>query len=66
MAAINLLNPKKEDIVYDIGCGDGRFLITCARERGCRCVGIEIDEDRALEARKMVNDAGSRNQLSDI
>jgi SAM-dependent methyltransferase len=32
-----------DDLVYDLGCGDGRILITAALERGARGVGIEID-----------------------
>ncbi|MBI2031529.1 MAG: 50S ribosomal protein L11 methyltransferase [Candidatus Levybacteria bacterium] len=34
---------NKKDIVYDLGCGDGTFLITAAKEFGARAVGIEID-----------------------
>ena len=58
-AAIRLLSPlSPDDVVYDIGCGDGRFLVECARQKGCRCVGIEIDEPRAAEARNKVREAG--------
>lgn len=57
-ASVRLLNASKSDVVYDIGCGDGRFLITCAQESGCKCVGIEIDEDRAQEAKQKVEEAG--------
>ena len=31
------------DVVYDLGCGDGRMVIAAARTRGCRAVGIELD-----------------------
>lgn len=58
-AAIRLLDVAPADIVYDIGCGDGRFVITCASRCGCRCVGIEIDEERAVEARAKVAAAGA-------
>ena len=43
-AAVRLLRPLPTDVVYDIGCGDGRFLVTCALLCGCKCIGIEIDE----------------------
>src|SRR5574342_1119019 len=33
----------KDDIVYDLGCGDGTMLITAAKEFGARGVGVEID-----------------------
>jgi SAM-dependent methyltransferase len=63
-AAIKLLSPSKEDVVYDIGCGDARFLVTCAQQNGCRCIGIEIDEDRAKEANaKVVEAGGARMRL---
>ncbi|RPI99867.1 MAG: methyltransferase domain-containing protein [Candidatus Aminicenantes bacterium] len=32
-----------DDVVYDLGCGDGRMVIAAARTRGCRAVGIELD-----------------------
>ena len=37
-------------IVYDLGCGDGRFVVTAARQFGARGVGIDIDPDRIHEA----------------
>jgi len=33
----------RNDVVYDLGCGDGRMVIAAARTRGCRAVGIELD-----------------------
>ena len=35
----------KDDILYDLGSGDGRIVIEAARKTGCRAVGIEIDAD---------------------
>lgn len=35
----------QEDVLYDLGCGDGRVLREAAARYGCRCVGIEVDED---------------------
>ena len=34
-----------KDVLYDIGCGDGRIVITAARDYGCRGLGIDIDEN---------------------
>lgn len=42
------LNPN--DLVYDLGCGDGRILIAAAQRFGVRGVGIDIDCDRVQEA----------------
>jgi precorrin-6B methylase 2 len=35
----------KDDVLYDLGSGDGRIVIEAARQTGCRAVGIEIDAD---------------------
>ena len=34
---------KKGDVVYDLGCGDGRIVVTAAKEHGARGVGIDIE-----------------------
>lgn len=39
-----------DDVLYDLGCGDGRILITAARERNTRGVGVEIDPHRISDA----------------
>ncbi len=39
-----------KDVVYDLGCGDGRIVITAAQRYGARGVGIDIDPDRIQEA----------------
>jgi len=43
-----------EDVVYDLGCGDGRLVITAALKHGCRGVGIDIEPDRVAEAKANV------------
>src|SRR5205809_657120 len=40
-----LANVKSTDVVYDLGCGDGRILITAARTYHCRAVGVELSRD---------------------
>jgi SAM-dependent methyltransferase len=40
----------RNDVVYDLGCGDGRLVITAAQKHGARAVGIDIDPDRIREA----------------
>jgi outer membrane protein assembly factor BamB/SAM-dependent methyltransferase len=49
---------KKDDVVVDLGCGDGRFLIAAARKYGCRGVGYELDADCVALARQAVKEAG--------
>lgn len=47
-AICRLAEISKEDIVYDLGCGDGTFIITAAKEFGSRAIGIEIEPTRFL------------------
>ncbi len=48
----------KNDVVYDLGCGDGRIVITAAKERGARGVGIDLNPQRIAEARANAESAG--------
>jgi SAM-dependent methyltransferase/LEA14-like dessication related protein len=51
---LELAEVKKGDLVYDLGCGDGRILITAAKSYGCRSVGYDLDPDRVKESRENV------------
>ena len=42
---LKLAKVQPGDVVYDLGCGDGRVVITAAKEFGARGVGIDIDSD---------------------
>ena len=55
---LRLAKVGKGDVVYDLGCGDGRIVITAAVRYGARGVGIDIDRDRIQEARRNADDAG--------
>jgi hypothetical protein len=46
------------DVVYDLGSGDGRIVITAAKKYGARGVGIDIDPERIAESRRNARDAG--------
>jgi methylase of polypeptide subunit release factors len=48
----------KKDVVYDLGCGDGRIVIEAARRYGVRAVGIDIDPRRIADARENAKKAG--------
>ena len=43
---------KKTDIVYDLGCGDGRIVITAAKKYGCKAKGFDIDKERIEDCTK--------------
>lgn len=49
---------KFSDVLYDLGCGDGRIIITAARKYGCHGVGIDIDPQRIRESRQSAKRAG--------
>jgi SAM-dependent methyltransferase len=49
---------RPDDVVYDLGCGDGRIVIAAAQLRGVKAVGYDIDPERVKEARANVRAAG--------
>jgi ubiquinone/menaquinone biosynthesis C-methylase UbiE len=55
---LRLARVGKDDVVYDLGCGDGRIVVTAARNFGARAVGIDIDPIRIREATENVRTAG--------
>jgi SAM-dependent methyltransferase len=50
------IGPK--DVLYDLGCGDGRIVVTAAQRYGVKAVGYDIDPLRVQEAREKVRIAG--------
>lgn len=57
-AMLKLAGVKASDVVYDLGCGDGRIVIAAAKEYGAHGIGIDIDPDRVQEARNNARKAG--------
>ena len=53
---LEVADVKKTDVVYDLGCGDGRIVATAARDYGCRCVGVDLDPDRVKDSLEKVNE----------
>jgi SAM-dependent methyltransferase len=53
----------RDDLVYDLGSGDGRIVITAARRFGARGVGIDIDPDRVREAQENARAAGVADRV---
>jgi SAM-dependent methyltransferase len=62
-AMLKLANVKKSDVVYDLGCGDGRIVIAAAQKFGARGVGIDIDPDRIKEATENAKRAGVADRV---
>ena len=48
----------KNDTVYDLGCGDGRIVVTAAKKYGAKGVGVDIDPVRVKEAQALVKKEG--------
>jgi precorrin-6B methylase 2 len=46
---LELAKVTKKDVVYDLGCGDGRIVLTAARKYGCKAKGFDIDPERIKE-----------------
>jgi uncharacterized protein (TIGR03000 family) len=47
---LEMVQVKKGDIVYDLGCGDGRIVVTAAKKYGVKGIGIDIDPDRIRDS----------------
>jgi SAM-dependent methyltransferase len=65
-----LAKVDSDDLLYDLGCGDGRIVITAASRYGARGVGIDIDPERIREAQENAKAAGvegnTRFQVGDL
>lgn len=60
---LELANVGPDDLLYDLGCGDGRIVIAAARQRGARGVGIDIDPLRIAEAVDNAKKAGVEHRV---
>ena len=49
---LRIADVGKDDVLYDLGCGDGRIVITAAKKMDCRAVGVDIDPQRIKESRE--------------
>ncbi len=57
-AMLRLANVRPDDVVYDLGSGDGRIIVAAAKDFGARAVGVEIDSDLNRDARDRAKRAG--------
>ena len=60
---LELAKPTRKDLVYDLGSGDGRIVITAARQYGSRGVGYDIDPQRIREANENARVAGVTDRV---
>jgi SAM-dependent methyltransferase len=63
-AMLDLAELSPQDVVYDLGCGDGRLLIAAAQQSGCHGVGVDVNPDLLTTARHQAELAGVAQQLT--
>jgi SAM-dependent methyltransferase len=54
---------KQGDYLYDLGCGDGRIVVTAAKQFGARGTGVDIDPERIQEAVANAREAGVSDRV---
>jgi len=59
---LQLAKIKKDDLVYDLGCGDGRIPVIAAKKYGCKAVGYDLDPERVKESLENVK----KNELEHL
>ena len=63
-AMLTLAGVTRDDVVYDLGCGDGRIVIAAAKEFGARGVGVDLDPQRIREAQANAVRAGVADRVT--
>ncbi|CAM9299775.1 unnamed protein product [Ectocarpus sp. 4 AP-2014] len=63
-AIIDFAGVTADDVLYDLGCGDGRICIEAAESRGAKACGVEIEEDLAEKFRRRVAAKGLDSKVS--
>lgn len=61
---ISMAGITEKDVVYDLGCGDGRIIIAACLRTGARGVGVDIDPDRITESRRNAAQAGVQGKVT--
>jgi ribosomal protein L11 methylase PrmA len=59
---LEIVKLTKKDVVYDLGCGDGRIVIAAAKKYGCKAKGFDIAPERVKESRENVK----KNHVEDL
>jgi hypothetical protein len=57
-AILGLVDPRPGEILYDLGSGDGRFLVTASKRYGCKTIGLEIDPPLVEQSRARIKAEG--------
>ena len=62
-AMVKLAGVRSGDVVYDLGCGDGRIVIAAVKVRGVRGVCVDIDPERIHESRQNAQIEGVADRI---
>lgn len=69
-AMLDMAKVTKSDVVYDLGCGDGRIVVRAAQRFGCRGVGVDLNPERVREAKQNASKSGvtqlTRFEVGDV
>jgi len=63
---LQMADVKKTDMIYDLGCGDGRILVLAAQKYGAQGIGYDIDPERIIESRQNVSKNNVQNLVKII
>jgi tRNA A58 N-methylase Trm61 len=63
---LQMAKVQKSDVVFDLGCGDGRIVVSAAKKYGAKGVGVDIDPDRIKDSLATMEKAGVTKELVDI
>ena len=63
---LQLAEVKKDEMVYDLGSGDGRILITAAQKFGARATGVELDPDLFKQTQARIRELKLENRITVI
>lgn len=60
---LSVADVNKDDVLYDLGCGDGRIVVTAAQHYGVRGTGVDIDPERIRESNENARKAGVADKV---
>ena len=61
---VELAEIRPGEKVYDLGCGDGRIVVTAAQRHGVKAVGVDIDPEQVAKSRENAKRAGVENLVT--
>jgi len=63
---LQLADVKKDEMLFDLGCGDGRIIIEAAKKFGAKAVGVELDKGRYEECIRRIQESNLNGRVNVI